>query len=374
MAAYLNLFTGQTWDEFHAAGGHTSGFRTSRWGTVKRMKPGDVLIAYLTGASRFIGAFEVVSEGFKSEEPIWSRETFPARIKVKPLITLTPETAVPVKSLKDRLSWFKDDAHPIAWTGKVRGSPSRLSPEDAGVILQALAEASSNPVVRPLSAKILARVPRTYSTSNGEEQGTVTVPDEDETQQDSSQERSVRLEPSRGEVTHEEIQWMLLRLGASIGLDVWVAKNDRSKEFNGVRFGSMPKVRADLPRQFDEATNRTIELIDVLWLDGDSYVAAFEIEHTTAVYSGLLRMADLVSMQPNLNIPLYIVAPDERRTKVYREMNRATFSRMRPPLKTTCQFLPYSPLRDFIGRLGEYAMHLKPDFLDSLAEVCDLDT
>lgn len=71
-----------------------------------------------------------------------------------------------------------------------------------------------------------------------------------------------------------------------------------------------------LPRRFDEATNRTIELIDVLWLKDNTIIAAFEIEHTTSIYSGLLRLSDLVSMQPNLNIRLYIVAPDERRDKV----------------------------------------------------------
>jgi hypothetical protein len=82
--------------------------------------------------------------------------------------------------------------------------------------------------------------------------------------------------------------------------------------------------------QFDEATNRTIELIDVLWLKGNAVVAAFEIESTTSIYSGLLRMSDLIAMQPNLNIPLYLVAPDERRQKVFAEVNRPTFSRLSP--------------------------------------------
>ncbi len=60
----------------------------------------------------------------------------------------------------------------------------------------------------------------------------------------------------------------------------------------------------ELPTQFNEATNRTIELIDVLWLKGNSIVAAFEVECTTAIYSGLLRMSDLLALQPNLNINL----------------------------------------------------------------------
>ena len=82
----------------------------------------------------------------------------------------------------------------------------------------------------------------------------------------------------------------------------------------------------DLPVQFDNATNFTIRLIDVLWLKGKSIVSAFEIESTTSIYSGLLRMADLIAMQPNLNILFYMVATSERREKVFSEVNRPTFS------------------------------------------------
>ena len=57
-----------------------------------------------------------------------------------------------------------------------------------------------------------------------------------------------------------------------------------------------------LPLNYDETTLRTIEQIDVLWLKRRSIVRAFEIEHTTAVYSGILRMADLLALQPNMDI------------------------------------------------------------------------
>jgi len=65
----------------------------------------------------------------------------------------------------------------------------------------------------------------------------------------------------------------------------------------------------------------------VLWLQGDAIIAAFEVEHTTAIYSGLLRMSDLVSMQPNIKIDLFMVAADERREKVAYEINRPTLAR-----------------------------------------------
>src|SRR5438552_9349837 len=77
---------------------------------------------------------------------------------------------------------------------------------------------------------------------------------------------------------HTRVQSALLKIGAEMGFDVWVARNDRSKLSDGVRLDSLPKCRGSLPLPFDEATNKTIELIDVLWLRGNTIVAAFEIE------------------------------------------------------------------------------------------------
>jgi hypothetical protein len=69
-AYWLDLFTGKTWDEFLAAGGMVSGFRETRCKTVFRMRPGDYLLCYMTGISRWIGVLEITGEAFKSTEPI----------------------------------------------------------------------------------------------------------------------------------------------------------------------------------------------------------------------------------------------------------------------------------------------------------------
>jgi len=128
------------------------------------------------------------------------------------------------------------------------------------------------------------------------------------------------------------------------GLDLWVADNDRSKQFKGQMLGDLKNMKSSLPLQFAPATMKTIQLIDVLWIQGNAIVAAFEIESTTSIYSGLLRMSDLKAMQPNLQIPVYLVAPDERRQKVFDEVNRPTFSKLlNPPL---VQNLPFHLVLD----------------------------
>jgi hypothetical protein len=62
---WLDLFTVKTWQEFVDAGAKVSGFREGCWKTVQRIKPGDYLLCYLTGVSRFIGVLEVTFDLFK---------------------------------------------------------------------------------------------------------------------------------------------------------------------------------------------------------------------------------------------------------------------------------------------------------------------
>jgi hypothetical protein len=164
-----------------------------------------------------------------------------------------------------------------------------------------------------------------------------------------------------------------LKLGGDMGLDVWVARNDRNRNFNGQSFGSIQALKLKLPLQFDEATTRTIELIDVLWLKGNSIQAAFEIESTTSIFSGLLRMSDLITMQPNLNIPLYIVAPSERRTKVIAEVNRPTFASLSPPMAEVCRFISFEALRARLDVAKDFLQFLKPEFLDAISEGTEIE-
>lgn len=183
------------------------------------------------------------------------------------------------------------------------------------MILELLKEAERTPVARPVDAKKLARTPL-FKAQRKKGKTTietvVSVPDTDEEARETTAKVTEEV-PSTAATQHTEIQYDLLKLGSEMGLDVWVARNDKTKVCNGQSLGSINRVVAELPTKFNEATNRTIELIDVLWLRGNSIVAAFEIECTTAIYSGLLRMSDLLALQPNLDIRLYLVAPEERR-------------------------------------------------------------
>jgi hypothetical protein len=172
---------------------------------------------------------------------------------------------------------------------------------------------------------------------------TVTVPSDQDEEGDST------IPDTKGPDVRQSIQVQakLAEIGAAMGFRIWLPRNDRAR----IREIVMEKVRGafldDLPLSYDQATLDTIEQIDVLWLKGRSIARAFEVEHTTAIYSGLLRMADLLALQPNMDIRLHIVAPDERRDKVFGEMLRPVFSLLdRGPLARSCTFLSYESVNE----------------------------
>lgn len=151
-----------------------SGFRENRWQTAQKVAKGDYLLCYLAGVSRFIGILEVTSKPYKdTEQKIWGDDGFPCRFKVKPIVELIPETAIPVKDLSNQLSCFQNMKSPHAWTGRFRKSPSKWTQPDGKAVVQALLDAYDNPVKRPFDKKKLQYRPKHIRAKTG----SVTVPE-----------------------------------------------------------------------------------------------------------------------------------------------------------------------------------------------------
>src|SRR5262249_17625519 len=81
-----------------------------------------------------------------------------------------------------------------------------------------------------------------------------------------------------------KIQAALVEIGARMGLSIWLPKADRARVLNIWR-PAADVVLEELPLNHENTTLRTIEQIDVLWLKKRSILRAFEVEHTTSIYS-----------------------------------------------------------------------------------------
>ena len=163
----------------------------------------------------------------------------------------------------------------------------------------------------------------------------------------------------------------MAQIGAKMGFKIWVPGTDRAKIIAQVPESLHSKFLTKLPLNYEDNTLRTIAQIDVLWLKGQSMVRAFEVEHTTAIYSGLLRMADLLALQPNMDIKLNIVAPEERRKKVFAEIMRPVFSLLEGKLlRDQCAFLSY----DSIMSVSEekFLSHMNDTIIEEYEEFADV--
>lgn len=365
MAYFLDLFSPETYEAFKKSNRDVSGYRIRHFNAANKVNVGDKFICYMTKLSRWFGVLEVISEAYQDSTPIFyeSNDPFIVRFKVKPLVWLETHKAIPIHDdeIWNNLSFTRNyDKNSRTWTGKIRTSLVELSKDDGEFLEQKLCEQQSNGRVFKVDeeqyGKFLRKTVRTI-----DREVPVSVPVEE-----------VETEiPERIDITSEiresyKIQALIAKIGSVMGMSIWLPRKDRNSVMK-MWDEENPPILEKLPLNYDETTLKTIEQIDVLWLRGRSIKRAFEVEHTTSIYSGILRMADLLALQPNMDIKLHIVAPDSRREKVFQELTRPVFSLLeKGPLSEICTYISYESIRELDEE--KHLSHLSDSVLDEYAE------
>lgn len=141
---------------------------------------------------------------------------------------------------------------------------------------------------------------------------------------------------------HTEMQYHLLKIGQSLGYDVFSASNDKSKSFNGNNFSflccnTFPELL------IEKETLSTIKLIDVLWFQKgtNNVICAFEVEKSTSIYSGILRLTDLSHTIADGDEAIYLVVPDAREKEVKLQLSRPSIKLINTPIR----YILFSELR-----------------------------
>lgn len=161
------------------------------------------------------------------------------------------------------------------------------------------------------------------------------------------------------DVGHTLVQGWLRDLGTALGFAVWIAQNDRGRPYAG---GALSDgCLEDVPAWINAHPGAdAVRLIDVLWIDGatDDVAAAFEVEHSTSIYSGIVRMLDLALGAPERAIRgLFLVAPDAREAQVRAQIARPAFRRV---TDLAMRFLPYSELEANRAAMARFGRGLHP--------------
>lgn len=150
------------------------------------------------------------------------------------------------------------------------------------------------------------------------------------------------------ELSHGQVQTLLASIGANKGFDIWVPRDDRAKLDWSMaqRFECCDLLPAGV-----DSVKAIVQEIDVIWMDrGSGQLAAlYEVEHSTPIYSGLLRFNDVHLVAPSFRPRFGIVANDIRRDAFVRQLNRPTFARS--GLNELCSFLDYANVFGWHERL-----------------------
>lgn len=139
------------------------------------------------------------------------------------------------------------------------------------------------------------------------------------------------------EFTHSQMQTLLGAIGVAKGYDIWIPRNDRGK----LGFGDISLSLSNaVPSAYEQIRN-VVEQVDVVWFSkGNAHIRAlYEVEHSTSIYSGLLRFNDIHLVAPSLHQRFAIVAQDVRRARFSRQLHRPTFKAS--GLHELCSFVEY---------------------------------
>jgi hypothetical protein len=140
------------------------------------------------------------------------------------------------------------------------------------------------------------------------------------------------------DLSHSQVQTLIGSLGARKGYEIWVPVNDRQRMDWSL---AAPFQCAGTCPLGVVQIREIVEEIDVIWTDRGSGApkAFFEVEHSTPIYSALLRFNDVHILSPRLGARFSVVSDDDRRSLFVRQLNRPTFRAS--GLNEACNFLEY---------------------------------
>ena len=343
---FAAVFDADTWSD--VANPMPRALRFKEVPTAARLAEGDRIVIYLKGIARLVAVLEIV------RAPLHTNDAhLPLLVPVAPRVVLDALTAIPITELRAQLSLFQNLANPDHWRAAFRAAIHQLRGNDGTLIELALREAEQQPVMRSFPP---------FKTRRRPLRAPVALP------MDGAPEQPMVLELApRQETQHDATQRLLLELGTTMQLAVHCARNDRH------RFGALSGLVPQLPIHLDQIAEKSLSLIDVLWLDqpvSPTIIAAFEVEWTSAASVDLMRLFDLAAVLAHMRTDLYIVAPEARRGLVQAAMQRPAFLKLHPHISSLCHFLPLEILHARVREASERGMlaHLKPSWIASLAE------
>jgi len=153
-----------------------------------------------------------------------------------------------------------------------------------------------------------------------------------------------KIDPRR--VKHWDAVAMLAEIGNMLGHDIYVADPGRVSSLLDKRLGDLSQLTDVPPFTFAETLD-TVRRIDIIWFDEEFPSYCFEVEDTTDVTRGLLR---LWRLRKFLAAKFFIIGPSENQSRFESEVAGDPFR----TIKDRYQFKSYVDLVRFYEEAKEY--------------------
>lgn len=157
---------------------------------------------------------------------------------------------------------------------------------------------------------------------------------------------NIEIDNKSVKLTHYDLQAKIVLIGSYLGFRTCVAETDKGRNtIFGKTLGELCSESKIPAGSIPSLSEDTIKYVDVIWFDDEGYPThAFEVEHTTDITKGLLRLYQI----HKLKIKMFIIS--EQKEKFNKEIQKRPFIQ----IKEEFLFKNYDELDEFFESVKEF--------------------
>lgn len=149
-------------------------------------------------------------------------------------------------------------------------------------------------------------------------------------------------------LTHYDLQAKLVLVGSYLNYRTFVPAPDKNKQTIFGVLGDLCTEKEIPEGSIPGLSLNTVKFVDVIWFDEEGYPThAFEVEHTTDITKGLLRLYQV----HKLRIKMFIISEEINKGKFQREVAKSPFAK----IKNEFVFKNYDELDEFFQSVKNFS-------------------
>jgi hypothetical protein len=156
--------------------------------------------------------------------------------------------------------------------------------------------------------------------------------------------KELSIDPTK--LSHWDAMAILLQLGNLLGFETYTADPSRKSEILEKMLGEIALLKEIPPFTYQRHLD-TVKNVDVIWFKDEFPAYCFEVEHTTGVTMGLLRLYQIRNFT---NARFFVIAPSEIISKFQTEISKDPFHK----IKNRYVFKAYEDLIEFFEEAKKY--------------------